>query len=116
MPSLGILPLLGYKPAYMFSKLIVAVLVCGIGGSWAEAQESATCLLPDRQQQNLILTDGPKALKAEATSECFKHIVRDEMALLKEGSSPFADDREYAVQSLMQSALKRYSFDKTQAE
>jgi hypothetical protein len=99
----------------MFKKLMILALIQGLLGTAAFAEYS-TCLMADRQQQNLILNEAPKALRSESTTECFKSLVKDEMAVLKEGESPMAGDNTYVVQSMMQSALERYTFDKTQAE
>lgn len=98
----------------MFKKWMLFVLAQGLTVptvSWA-----ANCLLADLQQQTLILSEGPKALNDGSSNECFNGMVKDEMAVLSEGESPLAGDSEFAIHSLMHSALERYSFDRTQAE
>jgi hypothetical protein len=104
-----------YTGIPMLKIFLFFLALHGLTATIAFAEDS-TCLMADRQQQNLILTEGPKALKSETTSECFKSILKDEMTLLKEGDSPIANDSVSAIHSLMHAALERDGFDKTQAE
>jgi len=76
------------------------------------SSDEGMCLLPERQQQNLILREGPKALESETSNDCFNRLVKDEATVLKQGHSPIAEDHEAVIDSMIQSALHAQAIDK----
>lgn len=63
-----------------------------------------SCLMTEQQQHNVILTEGPKALSDQSTSDCFQRLVKDEMELLKRDGSTISGDKKAVIEEMLKTA------------
>lgn len=74
------------------------------------------CLMNEHQLNSLILSEGPKALLSQTTSDCFQRLLKDELELLQRRDSPLAQDRKGVIEKMLLAATREEDATRTAHE